>query len=204
MSKDDQATSPTLLGRLKSGISDAAWSDFVDRYAATVFSWAAQAGLQESDAADVTQEVLLKLLHHMRSFEYQPGRGSFRGWLKTITVNAARDLGRKNQRRQTAAANLDCIQDPHKWDELACRMEEEYQRELLEQAVLLVRPRVAESTWQAYQLTAIENRSAAQVAELLDLKVSEVYVAKSRMIKRLRQAVAELERIDSGELGHDG
>lgn len=78
-------------------------------------------------------------------------------------------------------------------------MESEYQSDLIEQANALVRPRVAENTWRAYELTAIENQPASKVAEELGIKVSEVYVAKSRIIKRIREAVAELERIDSGE-----
>lgn len=199
MSNDEFSTSPTLLGRLRSGPTDESWSEFVDRYAPTVFSWAWQSGLQESDAADVTQEVLLKLLNQMRTFEYQPSRGSFRGWLKTVTVNAARDFGRKIQRRPSGSAGLSGVQDPRMWDELARRMEEEYQRDLLQQSSLLVQPRVAETTWKAYQMTAIENQPAVDVAKKLGIRIGEVYVAKSRVIKRIREAVAELERIDSGE-----
>ncbi|MEM7476037.1 MAG: sigma-70 family RNA polymerase sigma factor [Planctomycetota bacterium] len=192
-------TSPTLLGQLRHGPSDEDWQAFVDRYAPTVFSWAWQSGLQESDAADVTQEVLLKLLEQMKSFEYDQAKGSFRGWLKTITVNAARDLGRKIQRRPAGEAGLSGVQDPHMWDELARRMESEYQSDLIEQANALVKPRVAENTWRAYELTAVQNQPAPAVATTLGMKVSEVYVAKSRVIKRIREAVAELERIDSGE-----
>lgn len=192
-------TSPTLLGKLRQGPSDADWQAFVDRYAPTVFSWAWQSGLQESDAADVTQEVLLKLLQQMRTFEYSQSKGRFRGWLKTITLNAARDLGRKIQRRPAGSAGLSGVQDPRKWNELARRMESEYQGDLIEQANALVRPRVAKNTWRAYEMTAIANQPASKVADELGMKVSEVYVAKSRIIKRIREAVAELERIDSGE-----
>ena len=199
MGAQNLKTSPTLLGKLRQGPCEEDWQAFVDRYAPTVFSWAWQSGLQESDAADVTQEVLLKLLHQMQTFEYAQSKGSFRGWLKTITVNAARDLGRKIQRRPAGSAGLSGVQDPRKWDELARRMETEYQSDLFEQANALVRPRVAENTWRAYEMTAIENRPAADVAEELCMKVSEVYVAKSRIIKRIREAVAELERIDNGE-----
>ena len=118
MPKDDLPTSPTLLGRLRGGPTDEAWSEFVDRYAPTVFSWASATGLQESDAADVTQDVLLKLLNQMRIFEYRPSVGSFRGWLKTVTMNAARDLGRKIQRRPAGSAGLSGVHDPEQWPTL--------------------------------------------------------------------------------------
>ena len=196
--REDLATSPTLLGRLRLGADDAVWNEFVDRYAPAVFSWSLQVGLQESDAADVTQEVLLKLLERMKSFEYDPKRGSFRGWLKTVTVNAARDCGRKILRLPGGSAGLSGVGESKVWDELARKMEDEYRRELLDQASEVVRAKVADNTWQAYRLTAVENQPAALVAEQLGVKVSEVYVAKSRVLKQLRDVVAELERIDGG------
>lgn len=198
LANDDLATSPTLLGRLRNGPSEEAWAAFVDKYAPTVFSWAWQVGLQDSDAADVTQEVLLKLLEQMKSFEYQPSKGSFRAWLKTVTVNAARDVGRKIARRPGGDAGLSGVQTPDAWDDLGRRMDAEYQQELIDQASLLIQKRVAESTWTAYYMTAIEGLPAADAASQLGMQVSEVYVSKSRVIKRLREAVAELERVDSG------
>lgn len=198
VTRDNQATSPTLLGKLRGDFKDEDWSEFVDRYAPAVFSWALQFGLQESDAADVTQEVLLKLLDRMKSFSYDPKRGSFRGWLKTVTVNAARDCGRKIMRFPGGPAGLSGVGESKAWDDLAQKMEDEYRRELLGQASEMVQERVAENTWHAYQLTAVENQPAALVAEQLGIKVSDVYVSKSRVIKQLRDAVAELERIDSG------
>ncbi|MEM8735038.1 MAG: sigma-70 family RNA polymerase sigma factor [Planctomycetota bacterium] len=199
MSARDLETSPTLLGKLCNGPSDESWGAFVDRYAPTVFAWAERAGLQESDAADVTQEVLLKLLDQMRSFEYQSSRGSFRSWLKTITVNAARDVGRKMAKRKGSDAGLSGVAAPDPWDELALRMDEEYERELVTQASQLVESRVTEKSWRAYQLTAIENLPAADVASQLGIKVTDVYVAKSRVIQNIRKTVAELERIDATE-----
>ncbi|GAB5403167.1 MAG: sigma-70 family RNA polymerase sigma factor [Aureliella sp.] len=197
-SQHNPETSPTLLGRLRGGPSDAAWAEFVNRYAPAVFSWANSVGLQESDAADVTQEVLLKLLDHMRRFEYQPSRGSFRGWLKTVTVNAARDCGRKIARHPAGAEGLSGVCDPGAWDELADRIDTEYRSELLKQASALVERRVQSSTWQAYKLTAIDGISASDAASILKVKVADVYVSKSRVIRKLREAIAELERIDSG------
>ena len=199
MTNDDQfATSPTLLGRLAGGAAGEAWEEFANRYGPAIYAWAWQAGLQESDAADVTQEVLLKLLEKLQQFHYDRSRGSFRGWLKTVTVNAARDCGRRNARLPGGSAGLSGVGDPRLWDELGRRIENEYRRELLEQAEQIVCEKVHASTWQVFELVVKEDVSAAAAAKRIGMTVAEVYVAKSRVMKRLREAVTVLESIDNG------
>lgn len=193
-------TSPTLLGRLAAGTSDDAWNEFVEQYAPAVQAWAWQTGLQDSDAADVTQEVLLKLLEKMRTFQYDRSRGSFRGWLKTVTVNAARDLGRQRSRLPDGPAGLSSVGDPKSWDDLGRRIDEEYQRHLVHQAEQLVRDKISSEQWAVYELVVQQNQSAADVAKQLKMKVADVYVAKSRMLKRLREVVTTLEAIDAGAM----
>ena len=85
-------TSRTLLLRVREPQDRQAWEEFVNRYAPQIFNWCRRYQLQESDAADVTQDVLVKLVRTMQDFQYDPARGSFRGWLKTVTANAVRDL----------------------------------------------------------------------------------------------------------------
>src|SRR5437899_6570468 len=85
-------TSPTLLGRLRHAPTDQeAWSEFVDRYGPKIYAWCRQWGLQEADAEDVTQAVLLRLAERMRDFAYDVGK-SFRGWLRTLTHHALSDF----------------------------------------------------------------------------------------------------------------
>src|SRR5436189_1773576 len=91
-------TSATLLGRLRRAPMDApAWREFVERYGAQIYGWCRGRGLQEADAEDMTQTILAKLLGVMRSFSYDPAQ-SFRGWLRTVTDNAWRDLMRGSRR----------------------------------------------------------------------------------------------------------
>src|SRR5262245_59330891 len=89
--QESTKTSRTLLLRVRDADDREAWEAFVHRYAPRIFYCCRQYRLQESDAADITQEVLIKLVRVMRDFQYDPQRGSFRGWLKTVTANAARD-----------------------------------------------------------------------------------------------------------------
>jgi RNA polymerase sigma-70 factor, ECF subfamily len=196
VSPDPFATSKTLIGRLAVDPSSETWREFVDKYAPTVYTWAWQSGLQESDAADVTQEVLLKLLEKMRVFHYDPARGSFRGWLKTITVNAARDCGRRLARLPVGPAGLSSVGDPSSWDDLGKRIDEEYRRQLLMQAEATVSGLVHKNTWQAYEMLVKDGTPVIQVAKSLEMKVAEVYVAKSRVLKRLKDIIHQIEQTD--------
>src|SRR6185503_6096572 len=104
-------TSPTLLGRLRHDeLNDAAWDEFIDHYGRHIYRWCRQWGLQNADAEDVTQDMLLKLARKLRDFAYDP-KSSFRGWLKTIAHHAWRDFVDSNRRGRPAA-------DEHAWEQL--------------------------------------------------------------------------------------
>jgi RNA polymerase sigma-70 factor (ECF subfamily) len=187
-------TSQTLLERLRrKPIDQAAWSEFVDRYGPKIYQWCCRWGLQEAEVQDVTQEVLLKLAVKMRTFRYDPFR-SFRGWLKTLTRHAWSDLRENRQRLlpanscpfgglETIAAREDLVQ----------RLEEEFDRELLETAMARVQGRVQAHTWEAFRLTALEGLSGAAAAARLNLPVARVFVARCRVQKLLREEIGRLE-----------
>ena len=153
--------------------------------------------LQDSDAADVTQEVLMKLVSAMQQFEYQPDKGNFRGWLKTVTSNAVRDLSRKKSSSDVTGPGaeewLNRLAEPDSIDVLTQQIESGYREELLDVAASRVRLRVNPATWEAYEM-ASSGMSAPNVAKKLNIKVTDVYVAKSRVIKLLRETVKQLEK----------
>src|SRR5262245_56482687 len=173
-------TSITLLGRLQSNPDDKeAWSEFVRRYGRIIFRWCRHWNLQEADAEDVTQNVLLELARKMKTFTYDPSQ-SFRGWLNTLTHAAWCDF--VDSRRRHAQGSGDTVvllqlQEIAARDDLARRLEEEYDQELLELAVFEVRRRVAPATWEAFRLLAFEGLSGAEVAAQLGMSVGNVYVA---------------------------
>ena len=201
----ETSTSATLLLRLRDLDDQEAWSDFVERYAPQVFQWCRENYLQDSDASDVTQEVLGKLVSSMRSFEYRPEKGSFRGWLRTVTRNTVRDLARRWDRKISGSGDtqvnefLHRLAAPEKLESLAESIEAQYEQELLAEAEGRIRIRVQEKTWQAYHLTAVQQLPAKEVAVQLGMPVSEVYVSKSRVIKHLREEVARLSQEPSEE-----
>jgi RNA polymerase sigma-70 factor (ECF subfamily) len=191
----ESVTSTTLLVRLQQSPADqAAWAEFVGRYGRRIHGWCRQWGLQESDAQDVTQTVLLKLLHALQTFSYDPSQ-KFRSWLKTVTHHAWQDLVRS--RRQVAAGGEPAADDPLQTlaarDDLAARLEAAYEQEMLDQALERVRARVQPQTWDAFHLTAFDGLSGADAAARLGMPVTSVYKAKSNVQKLLEAEVRDLE-----------
>jgi RNA polymerase sigma factor (sigma-70 family) len=193
-------TSPTLLGRLGRVPADqAAWGEFAERYGRKIYGWCRHWNLQEADAEDVTQQVLLKLAQKMRTFSYDPSK-SFRAWLKTVTHHAWRDF-LDGQARPGAGSGdtrvLERLQTVQAGETLADELDEEFARDLLDEAMARVQLRVQPQTWQAFRLLAVEHLSGAEAAERLGMKVAAVFVARSRVQKMLQEEVRRLEGRDA-------
>lgn len=192
----DSRTPLTLLRQVAQDPADtAAWRAFVHRYGRKIYLWCRAWGLQDADAEDVTQNVLLEVARKMRTFRYDPS-GSFRGWLKTLT-HAAWYRWRKNRRRQERndglLARTELLATAAAGADLEQRLHEEYERELLEQATVFVRQRVEPRTWEAFRLLALEGLSGIEVAARLEMKIDAVFVARSRVLKLLREEVSFLD-----------
>jgi RNA polymerase sigma-70 factor (ECF subfamily) len=189
------ATSPTLLGRLRSLPNDqAAWHEFVDRYGPRVFAWCRHWNLSAEDAEDVTQNVLLRLAKQLRTFVYDPS-ASFRGWLRTLTQHALADFlahGRKPDRASGSDEVWDVLNTVEARTTLVERLEVEFDQEVFAEATARVQLRVQPHNWQAFQLTTQEGLSGAEVAERLELNVTAVFKAKSRVIELLQQEIQRL------------
>lgn len=197
-SSNESKTHATLLLRVRDLGDQAAWAEFLERYGPKIYGWCRRQRLQEADAADVTQDVLSKLVAVMQRFEYHPGRGSFRAWLKTVTRNAIHDVAAKWDQAVRATGSelgheqLTQLQAPEAIAELQATLEDEAQQEVLREAEARVRLRVRPHTWEAYQGTAVQQRPSTEIAAALGIPVSEVYVARSRVLKMLRQEVEKL------------
>ena len=188
-------TSATLLARLRQVPPDqAAWAQFADRYGRKIYGWCCQWGLQQADAEDVTQNVLLRLAQKMRAFEYDPAR-SFRAWLKTVARNAWSDYGSARKAAVAAGGShaLEALHTAEAREDLLRRLDEEFDRELLDEAMARVRARVTPRTWEAFERTALRGQSGAEAAGALGMKVATVFVAKSKVQKMLQEELRKLE-----------
>ena len=189
-------TNVALLSRLRQVPPDqAAWREFSERYGKVIYTWCLNWNLQDADAADVTQMVLVKLFQVLRTFQYDPAR-SFHAWLKTVSYHVWVDfVNDRRRRRQFGEGEGDALLDsvPAR-DDLAERLAGALDRELFEVASARVRLRVEPHTWEAFRLTAVQQADVPDVAARLGMKLTSVYKAKSNMIKMLQEEIRWLER----------
>jgi RNA polymerase sigma factor (sigma-70 family) len=172
---NDSKTRVTLLGRLRRDpTNQAIWAEFVEHYGPKIYSWCRKWKLQEADAQDVTQNVLMKLADKMRTFQYDPSR-SFRAWLKTLTHHAWSDFLESRQRPGRGSGDsrvADMLHSVEARADLVQHLEAEFDREVLEEAMARVRLRVAPQTWEAFRLTALDGLSGAEASQCKSLKCS--------------------------------
>jgi RNA polymerase sigma-70 factor (ECF subfamily) len=187
-------TSLTLMERLRRDPADPrAWEEFVRRYRPMIRAWCLRWGMQDSDADDMTQDVLVKLLGAFRRFQYDPSR-SFRAWLKTVARHALSDFlaDRRDEPKSlpgpvgAIAASGDARAD------LERQLEEAFRRELLELAMRRVEGRVKPKTWEAFRLTAIDGLPGAEAARRLQVPVATVFVSRHRVQKMIQEEIRVL------------
>jgi RNA polymerase sigma-70 factor (ECF subfamily) len=177
------STPASLLERLRQPDQPDAWHRLAELYTPLLYYWARRRGLQETDAADLVQEVFLILLRKMPEFEYDPQR-SFRAWLRTITLNKLRERQRKARPAQAAEEALDGLADERDaerfWDG-------EYRQQLVRRALDLLEGEFQPMTWQAFWQHGWLGRPAPRVAAELGLTPGAVRAARLRVVCRLRQ-----------------
>jgi RNA polymerase sigma-70 factor (ECF subfamily) len=182
-------TSSSLLLRLRQPGDRDAWERFCKLYTPLLFHWARRFGLQDDDAADLVQDILTTLIQKLPGFCYEPSK-RFRGWLWTVSLNRFRMAQRRAQvpTAQGAAALDGCpaVSNIEEFDEA------EYRRHVVGRALQLMQSEFEESTWQACWQHVVAGRRAAEVAAELGLSVGAVYVAKSRVLRRLREELGEM------------
>jgi RNA polymerase sigma-70 factor (ECF subfamily) len=189
-------TRPSLLLRLRDAADGQAWGQFVELYGPLIYGFARKHGLQDADAADVMQEVLRSVAGAARRLEYDPQRGSFRGWLFTVVRNKLRNFWARQGRHErgqgdTTAQNL-LEEQPAPAEDPEAQWDREYEQQLFAWAAEQIQGGFEEKTWQAFWQTAVEGQSAGRVAEALGMSVGAVYIAKSRVLTRLREQIQQL------------
>ena len=187
---DPWRTNPSLLIRLRDSADEQAWVEFHDRYAPMIRGWCRHWFPRELD--DLAQEVFTRLVTCLKAFDYEPSKGRFRGYLKTVTHRLMADLKERPAHTPLIASEEMLIEIEARQD-LLDRLAAMFDLDLLDQAKARVRNRVTERTWSAYVGTAEEGRSPAEVAGLLGMKVGAVFQAKHTVIAQLRREVEILQ-----------
>jgi len=189
---DIPPTRASLLVRLRDSHDEVAWREFVDLYAPLIYNHARKQGLQDADAVDVSQEVLVAVAGAVGRLEYDPRRGAFRSWLFTVVRRKLANWRRaeKNQQRgsgDTASQRL--LEQCPEPRQAEAEWEADWEEHLYAWACEQVRRDVTDTTWQAFWRTAIDGQPGKQVAGDLGLSVAAVYRARSRVVARLKELV---------------
>lgn len=198
VSATKSSTSSSLLRRVQAN-DPVAWQVFAQIYAPVVYSWARQTGLQEADAADVVQETFRALVTRVGTFRKATPSDSFRGWLWTVTRNKIRDHFRNQAGRAPTVGGTDHRllleeipeippDDSSRTGQAGSLTCEAY---LSHQVLLTLQAEFEPRTWQAFWEVAVQGRRPADVANELQMSIGAVYMAKSRVLKRLRQELSE-------------
>lgn len=189
---DPGSTASSLIAGVKA-LDPAAWRQLAALYGPLIYGWARRAGLRGEDAADVTQDVFRAVAARAPHIQHGRPGDTFRGWLWTVTRNKLRDFWRTRADRPVAAGGTDA-------HELLLLVADAAESQsgvapaaagLLRRAVELVRAEFEDRSWNAFWRVTVEGRAAGEVAAELGMTANAVYVARSRILRRLRDLLAE-------------
>ena len=187
-------TRPSLLLRVRDSSDTGAWAEFVDLYTPLIFAYARKRGMQDADAADLAQDVLLNVSNAIGGFDYDRGIGAFRAWLFRIAGNRMKNIIAAGKIRPQASGdsrvhwqlqNISDEEDEQIW-------EREYQQRTFEWAADRVRTEFKETTFKAFWKTSVDQLPIERVARELSLSSGAVYIARSRVTRRLREIIQEI------------
>jgi RNA polymerase sigma-70 factor (ECF subfamily) len=174
------STPASLLEQLKKPQHQAAWQRFAELYTPLLYYWARSQGLAEADAADLVQEVFVIVVTKLPTFRYDRD-GSFRAWLRAVTLNKHRELKRKK-----TPQGLDPAFDQAQEDPLRLLEEKEHRQYLVQQMLQMVKPEFPPSTWQLFDAYVMQRRTPQEIAASHKISITTVYAAKCKVLQRLR------------------
>jgi RNA polymerase sigma-70 factor (ECF subfamily) len=183
--------------QIRDGSNHIAWQEFVNLYGPVVYGFARKRGLQDADAADLMQDVLRSVSSAIGRLEYDRSQGSFRGWLFTITRNKVFNFLSARRIRPQASGDTSTnrmLADQSDGSDHDDSWEMEYQRRLAALAMDRVKGEFQEKTWRAFWLTAVEGVAAAEASKQTGLSPGAIYVAKSRVLARLKDEVEAMRQ----------
>lgn len=196
-------TVESLILKVRDPSNRQAWERFEHLYRPVIFRIARARGLQHADALDLVQQVLLSVASSIDRYESHSEGVRFRNWLSRVTRNAILKALTRRPRDRAAGGSvlLDVLSPDAALEDPAtdALIRLEYRRELFQRAADRVRREVSEATWLAFELTALQQVGIERAAQRLSLSAGSVYAARSRVMRRLRDAVQQLKQFDDPE-----
>ncbi len=194
-------TRSSLIHRLKATINGESWQDFFNTYWELIFNVARRAGLSHADAQDVVQETIVKVHKSFDRFQYDRKRGSFKGWLRSVTRSRLAEHFKKQQKRlplnqpfEDSSKNPTTeIIDPNGL-ELKKIWKEEWHKHIIHSALTRLKRVVSPKQFQIFKCYCIDEWTVSEISKALNVNAAQIYMAKQRVGKLFRQ---ELERVQS-------
>ena len=197
MQENTDNTRVSLLMRLRDRADDEAWTEFVNIYTPVICRYVARLGLQDADVADVAQEVLRTVSRTVDRFDCDRRKGSFRGWLLTVTRSRVSDhiaAQRKQVSGSGDTAVISQLHDQPAADDAEAIWEQEYRRSVFRWAAERIEGSFQSSTWQAFWQVSVDGESTKRVAAALGMTEGAVYIAKCRVQAKLKETIERYER----------
>ena len=192
---EDETIMPSIslsfLDRLRAGKQED-WDRFVMLFSPVVYHWVKRSGLQDSDIADICQEVFSAAYLGLGAFHKDSQGGSFRGWLYRVTQSKVKDYYRRKKKTEAAEGVAQEFDAYYEEDSDAEPNPQQVTKILMERAIRMIQDDYDPKTWAAFQAVTVNGRLPADVAVEIGISVGSVYVAKSRILKRLREELAGL------------
>jgi RNA polymerase sigma-70 factor (ECF subfamily) len=190
------ATSQSLLERLRDRADEQSWQRLLTVYEPWLRGWLSRHELQPADVEDVLQDILVVVSNKLPDFVHSGQPGAFRTWLRTILTNRVRHFLRERRHRQAVVAPqplsdwLEQLEDAD--SALSRQWDLEHDQQLVRRLLASIQAEFSSTTWQVFRMLVLEDRPAAEVAQRFGLTANSVYIAKSRVLARLRVEVRGL------------
>ena len=197
-------TRPSLLLQIRDPQASHAWEQFTQIYTPLIHRYAMRRGLQDADAADVAQDVMRAIANAAPRFEYDRARGTFRSWLYTVARSKLNNHLSKHRKQEAGSGQTSVRQmlenQPDEDADDQIQWDIDYRRQMFDWAVRQVQKDFKETTWNAFWRSAVESQPAKEVAATLGISVGAVYVAKSRVVAKIRKRIQEVAGDEAMEL----
>ena len=191
-------TRSSLLMRIRDPRDGVAWAEFVDIYGPLVYDYGRRRGLQDADAADLTQDVLRAVAAAAGRFAYDPARGAFRSWFFTVTRRKLLDTARRRRPGDRGSGDTDVQKRLEEEEDVRSdggdEWDQAFRQRPLDWASGLIRGEFRPATWRAFWLCAVEGKAPGEASASLGMSVGAVYAAKCRVLARLREEIGRARR----------